>query len=545
MMNRLRTVYLDILFVAGCTILGVMFRLWGLGSRSLWGDEACTVLRIDQINAQAVIHDVKESPFPPLFYLLEQAIQWTASPTILSLRLLPFLAGILAIPLTFYGVRSMGGMAMARWATLMTATSAFHVHYSQDAKMYSLVWLLTLCSNLGFLNLMLNGPSRGWIAIYLVGMTLLPWTSYVGLVVHAVQAIWLLILAFSNRHTREHWPNNTAGTMQLGESLTEIDRNRVMKVALGQQLPLLAVLVGISSLPFVWFWAPVALQASVQRHGIGWVPPVGGLWPSILGFWETTASFLTGLHPSNSGLTTSSFRGTWIALTVLIVVISGVLIVLATRQQDLCAKSLSVYWLVWWAAPLIGCLVFSAMCYSLFGIPRFLTSAAPGLFLLIAAAASSHRAGRFLGITVVMLNLGSVAWSHGTQTRIPFHEIVELLDTQGAFQSESPILQIAKSPSCEIPEIALESAVSLKCPQARIAWVHWGQYRQIRSGSPVLILHETANSRDLLSTSGLRRSLPEWSVIYRGVVHEHPLTAMADPSRHRQVELWSWIPPQD
>ncbi len=514
----------EIWFLGACLLLGAILRIWGIDSRSLWDDEACTVRRIDQENVWAVVQNVKESPFPPFYYLVLRAIQQDESVTVVSLRLVSLMAGLLAIPVTYFGVSSLGGRVMARWAALLTSTSAFHVHYCQDAKMYSLVWLLVLCGNLGFLNLVWSPKVRwGWVIMYLVGMTLLPWTSYVGIVGHGVQGVWLVVLVWNQ------WSH------------------------IRRRLATLGLLFGFSSLPFVIWWAPIAIEASTYRHGIGWIPPVRNLQASLIGFWETTASFLTGVQMAGTDAHAIAYRSIWVILTVAVV---GVAFLGKLGGGNSCGqdvpdrKLLRSLFLLWWCMPLVGCLLFSLICYPLFGIPRFLSGAAPGLLLLIAGFAAEGPASRarFLGGIVVALNFASIGWSHTSYVRVPMFEIVDQIE-QRVLQipqedvGEPPVLFVTKSPNCQIREITLEVTLRMRYPSAQVIWIHWGQYRQIRGSTPILVLHESSGARNSMSDTSHLSSLPEWSCIFRQEVFEHPLTAMADPSYGRQIEVWSWTPP--
>lgn len=513
-------------FLALCIVFGIVLRLWGIESKSLWDDEACTVRRIDQESAWGVFENVKESPFPPLYYLLERMTSQGRVDSSLSLRLLPLVAGLLAIPVTYFGVKSLGGNEMARWATLLTTTSAFHTHYSQDAKMYSLVWLLILCGNLGFLNLVWCTRIRPqWVIAYLLGMTLLPWTSYVGIVAQGVQAMWLAVLVW------KQW------------------------AVVRRKMAILSLLLGLSSLPFVVWWAPIAIEASAHRHGIGWIPPVRDLRTSFFGFWETTASFLTGIHMAGTDPQAIAYRVIWAILAIGTVgaaslgrIRGGLTETGAMPDRGL----LRTLFLIWWSMPLIGCLIFSLICYPLFGIPRFLCGAAPGLFLLISSSASAgtYRRTRILGCFVVILNLASVAWWHAIDARVSMNQIVDQIDKQGVLIPEgqfagTPVLMATRSPGCQIREITLEVTLQMRYPSAQVVWIHWQQYRQVRCAKPILVFHESSQFQDSMSNTKHLASLPEWNCLFRQEVYEHPLTAMVDPSQGRQIEVWSWTPPQE
>ena len=86
---------------------------------------------------------------PPLFFVLERF--WTSiiGDSIIALRSLPVVFGIVSIPIVYWFCLELFGVSrMALVAVALMAVSPFHVFYSQYARAYSLWILLTLCSSI-------------------------------------------------------------------------------------------------------------------------------------------------------------------------------------------------------------------------------------------------------------------------------------------------------------------------------------------------------------------------------------------------------------
>ena len=135
------------------TAIGAALRIYNLGFKSLWVDEALLFQfangNIDHVLSQNALYN----SYPPLFAVLLHAIlnigtsEWI-------LRLIPCLAGIVAIPVMYYLARNFVTHPFALFAALLVALSPNQIMYSQQVVAYSLTFLLAqvmLCMFLLFL----------------------------------------------------------------------------------------------------------------------------------------------------------------------------------------------------------------------------------------------------------------------------------------------------------------------------------------------------------------------------------------------------------
>ncbi len=179
------------LALATIFLAGLFLRLYGLGSESLWFDEALS-LRIAQMDPMQIVFSTREDPNPPFYYLILHYWILFAGDSEFAIRVPSAIAGALAIPVIY----SIGSMLFSRVAGLIAALilslSAYHVRYSQEARTYSLMVFLGLLSFYFFLKLLKEHRSRSTTAGYVVSTTLLMYSHMYGIFLIGAQVLYLL-----------------------------------------------------------------------------------------------------------------------------------------------------------------------------------------------------------------------------------------------------------------------------------------------------------------------------------------------------------------
>ena len=137
--------------ILAITALAALLRLPTLAVESLWYDETFTAwlakLPIGQL-VSATMADVH----PPTWYLLEWVIVHTLGSSEFSLRLISAIAGVLLVPAVYRLAQSFELIKpQPAAAALLTAVAPFMVYYSQEARAYSLIYLLTTLATIGLL----------------------------------------------------------------------------------------------------------------------------------------------------------------------------------------------------------------------------------------------------------------------------------------------------------------------------------------------------------------------------------------------------------
>lgn len=126
-----------------CTALAALLRLPTLAIENLWYDETFTAW-LAALPLNNLLAAAQGDVHPPTWYLLEWLVVRTLGHDAFSLRLLSALAGIALVPAVWRLAQTTGlDRAAQGAAALVTAIAPFMVYYSQEARAYSLLYLLT------------------------------------------------------------------------------------------------------------------------------------------------------------------------------------------------------------------------------------------------------------------------------------------------------------------------------------------------------------------------------------------------------------------
>ena len=150
-------------------LLGFSLRLVRLDAREMWYDEAFAVLYAEKDLGSIVqgtvtpVEGAAADIHPLLYYFFLHA--W------LELGQNPFVArfpsvvfGVLSICLVYLLGRELLGAQVGLLASVMTAVSPFHIWYSEEARMYSLLCLISLLSIYFFVKACQEGKWSHWMA---------------------------------------------------------------------------------------------------------------------------------------------------------------------------------------------------------------------------------------------------------------------------------------------------------------------------------------------------------------------------------------------
>ncbi len=141
-------------------IVGTALRLFYLGYKSLWLDEASSFVIASKTIPAIVQFDY--SQHPRLYYILLHF--WlSVGQTEFIIRLPSAIFGILSILVLFKLSREWGDSRQALWAALLLSISPLHVWYSQEACMYSLVCLCGLLSVYFYTKALKSNAILPWI----------------------------------------------------------------------------------------------------------------------------------------------------------------------------------------------------------------------------------------------------------------------------------------------------------------------------------------------------------------------------------------------
>jgi len=178
-------------------ILGAALRICGLTHQSLWLDEA-NGIRIAEKGFGEIISELKSDVSPPLHYfLLHIWIRMFGSGE-LSVRAFVSIFGILLIPAIYYIGSSLFDRKTGLISAFIASIAQFHVRYSQEVRMYSMLTLLGLLS-MYFLYRAVTADTRAsWIG-YTLCTVLTVYTHNYGIFIAAAGVVFFVIRAVARK----------------------------------------------------------------------------------------------------------------------------------------------------------------------------------------------------------------------------------------------------------------------------------------------------------------------------------------------------------
>ncbi|HEY1483783.1 MAG TPA: glycosyltransferase family 39 protein [Candidatus Acidoferrum sp.] len=153
-----RSSALDMGILAAITVAGAFLRFHTLAAKTFWFDEGMSVgiARLDWFNFARILWR-REANMSLYYLLLRPWLHFGNSEYFV--RSLSVIFGLATIPALYFLSRKLFGSRVGLIATALLAVNAYHIRYSQEARSYSLMVLLCVCSGFYFLKY-LEDPSR-------------------------------------------------------------------------------------------------------------------------------------------------------------------------------------------------------------------------------------------------------------------------------------------------------------------------------------------------------------------------------------------------
>ncbi len=179
--------------LAAITAVGALLRFTTIGEQSFWFDEATTW----QIVAHGLGHVFSQVPqtesTPPLYYVVLWLWSRAFGLSEAGLRSLSAVFGTATIVVMWAIGRRVASERAGLLAALLTATNPFLVWYSQEARAYSLLLLMSAISLLALVRaLALPGPRR--VLAWGISCGLALAAHYYAAVVIVPEAVWLAVI---------------------------------------------------------------------------------------------------------------------------------------------------------------------------------------------------------------------------------------------------------------------------------------------------------------------------------------------------------------
>lgn len=183
---RIRLILIVILLVA------FLLRVYDLGHESIWMDEAFSV-SVAKLDFLGIIKGTAKDLHPPLYYLLLHFWIKLFGISEFTIRFMSVIFGVF----TVFMVYKIGAQIFSKDAGLLSALlialSIFNIFYSQEARMYSLMAMLTLISLYYFI-MLFQKRDAGVSIGYIFSTVFLIYTHVYGLFIVIAQNIYVLLL---------------------------------------------------------------------------------------------------------------------------------------------------------------------------------------------------------------------------------------------------------------------------------------------------------------------------------------------------------------
>lgn len=144
---------------------GLALRLNALGFQSLWRDEV-DAIRFALAPLPDLIQTFSQPGFNgPLYFLLLRGWIGAAGQSEYALRFLSLIFGVVGIALIYVLGRRLFNRPIGLVAALLLTVSAYHVWYSQEVKMYTLITALALAALYSLRRAVEAGRARWWAGV--------------------------------------------------------------------------------------------------------------------------------------------------------------------------------------------------------------------------------------------------------------------------------------------------------------------------------------------------------------------------------------------
>jgi hypothetical protein len=270
--------------VAAVTALALGLRFGGIGTKSLWLDEAFSTwianLPLDQLWSTTLRIDTH----PPLYYTL---LHFWISPQSgeVALRSLSALFEVATVPVVFLIGRAVGATIdrgrLGLLVALLQAVSPLHVWYAQQGRMYGMQTFFAAVALLCMVQLLVGQRSRGAVLLswagFVVATVLTMLSQNTGVLLPVAAAVLVggaAVHALRQRRARA----DPARTAPIGRFMWEADPGRTVPLGRREPVGRAAVdlrlwLLGLGAIAVLWLpWLPGFLEQSGRVDADFWIP---------------------------------------------------------------------------------------------------------------------------------------------------------------------------------------------------------------------------------------------------------------------------------
>lgn len=178
-------------------MIGIFLRVYDLNTESLWLDEGFSITYA-KLNLYKIFF-LRENN-PPLYFIILHLWINLFGDSEFSVRFLSVLFGSSSIFMMYKVSKQIFDKDVGIFSSLLLCLSVFHIHYSQEARTYSLTVLLTLLS-MYFFTKYLKKRSNTILFAYILSSTFLIYSHIYGIFIIISQNIYIISLFLLSKNT--------------------------------------------------------------------------------------------------------------------------------------------------------------------------------------------------------------------------------------------------------------------------------------------------------------------------------------------------------
>ena len=183
----------ELMIVGALTLLAAALRFVRIGHQGFWFDEANTALLVHFSPGKMIGLIPQTESTPPLYYCVAWVWARLFGYGEAGLRSLSAFAGVLTVPVAFAAGRRLISIRAGLFAAALAACNPLLIWYSQEARSYELLVLLTSLSLLAFAYVRAEPTPRA-VAAWAIAAALALATHYYALLAIVPQAVWLAVI---------------------------------------------------------------------------------------------------------------------------------------------------------------------------------------------------------------------------------------------------------------------------------------------------------------------------------------------------------------
>ncbi len=227
-----------ILILLGIILIGSLLRIYHLGTESIWYDEAASIDGSKESFVSVIESSGRLHNQPPLYFVLLHFWMLLFGTGEIAVRSLSAIFGIISIVVIYQVGCRLFNRKVGLISSFLSAISCYHIHFSQEARAYSLLQLLTLLSFSFFIKIVKTDDKRELhFALLLLTNVCLAYTHPYGLFVIISQIVYFLFLWSEYKRLRFWFLGVQVATVAFFSPWIPTFFGRVSKISEGFWIP--------------------------------------------------------------------------------------------------------------------------------------------------------------------------------------------------------------------------------------------------------------------------------------------------------------------